>query len=352
MQQAFFDLYQASEAEIQRLVKFWRLKLVVEDEQIKNTVTDFIEDLSGTPDEKPFLAKLIAMILRQPPNMLDQLQFYASRRLFTLLKRNASKASHEYLNFNNLVKKNLSLLAEKGKIKKVANIYWTAGDLAYSIVADTGMLSPAVLSRLPLHRTIDAAGRQICRNMGPCLLQLLSSPEHLCYRFRTSAISTALFNLDASPLQCFSFNNENIPDGQSMQVQLDADAMAGCMLELIALQVPDRDRLQVLMAGLAYCYIVCPDYFDRNDFLDGHIEILNGKKGEIDRIHEFLNTRPFSDLFNKEPGRSTVFNRVSSFKTLLEASLVDFPVEAQQTGIKSLVNILICHYRKLAGGAK
>ncbi|HNW11577.1 MAG TPA: hypothetical protein PKI71_09445, partial [Candidatus Rifleibacterium sp.] len=154
MQQAFFDLYQAAESEIRRLVRYWSLKLVVEEEQIKNTVTDFIEDFSGSPDENPFLARLMAMKLRQPANLLDQLQFYASRRLFTLLKRNASKASQEYLTFNNLIKKNLGDLAEEGQIKLVATSYWTAGDSKKSIAADTALLSPSVLARLPLQRTI------------------------------------------------------------------------------------------------------------------------------------------------------------------------------------------------------
>ena len=354
MQQAFFDLYQAAESEIRRLVRYWSLKLVVEEEQIKNTVTDFIEDFSGSPDENPFLARLMAMKLRQPANLLDQLQFYASRRLFTLLKRNASKASQEYLTFNNLIKKNLGDLAEEGQIKLVATSYWTAGDSKKSIAADTALLSPSVLARLPLQRTIDQAGRQICRNVKPSLLQLLNSPEHICYRFRTSSISSALFNLDASPLYYLTYMNDNHESLQAIHAQqtCECNAMAGCMLEQVWLQIPDQDRLQILMAGLAYCFIVCPDYFDQNDFSADHIAILTAKKGEIDRIHEFLNTKPLSDLFNKEPGRSTVYNRVSSFKTLLESSLVDFPVEAQQAGIKGLANILICHYQKLSGGAK
>jgi len=154
MQQAFFELYQAAESEIRRLIRYWCLKLVVEEEQIKNTVTDFIEDLSGSPDENPFLAKLMAMKLRQPANLVDQLQFYASRRLFTLLKRNASKSSQEYLSFNNLIKKNLGDLAEEGQIKQLAASYWTAGDYEKSIAADTGMMSPSVLAGL-IHQTID-----------------------------------------------------------------------------------------------------------------------------------------------------------------------------------------------------
>jgi len=354
MQQAFFDLYQAAEAEIRRLVRYWNLKLVVEEEQIKNTVTDFIEDLSGSPDENPFLARLMAMKLRQPANLVEQLQFYSSRRLFTLLKRNASEASKNYLAFNTVVKKNLGELAEEGQIRASATSCWTAGDPEKTITADTGLMSPSILARLPLQRTIDQAGRQICRNVKPSLLQLLSSPEHICYRFSTSSISSALFNLDFSPLHCCSYLN-----GQQESLQIikpghscECNAMAGCMLEQIGLQIPDQDRLQILMAGLAYCFIVCPDYFDHNDFSANHIAILTAKKGEIDRIHEFLNTEPLSDLFNKEPGRSTVYNRVSSFKTLLESSLVDFPVEAQQAGIKGLANILICHYQKLSGGEK
>jgi len=354
MQQAFFDLYQAAESEIRRLVRHWNLKLVVEEEQIKNTVTDFIEDLSGSPDENPFLARLMAMKLRQPANLIDQLQFYASRRLFTLLKRNASKASKDYLAFNNIIKKNLCDLAEENLIKLLTNSCWTAGDSKKSVAADTGMMAPSVLARLPLQRTIDQAGRQLCRNVRESLLQLLKSPEHICYHFKTSSISSALFNLDASPLQFFSYQNEFQSSMLTVSTRqsYECNAMAGCMLEQIGLQVPDQDRLQILMAGLAYCFIVCPDYFDQNDFSAEHVAILSAKKGEIDRIHEFLNTKPFSDLFNKEPGRSTVYNRVSSFKTLLESSLVDFPVEAQQTGIKGLANILICHYQKLSGGAK
>lgn len=354
MQQAFFDLYQAAESEIRRLVRHWNLKLVVEEEQIKNTVTDFIEDLSGSPDENFFLARLMAMKLRQPANLIDQLQFYASRRLFTLLKRNASKASRDYLAFNNIIKKNLGDLAEENLIKLLTNSYWTAGDSKKSVAADTGMMAPSVLARLPLQRTIDQAGRQLCRKVKESLLQLLNSPEHICYRFKTSSISSALFNLDASPLQFFTYQNESQSSLQTVSPRQSSEcnAMAGCMLEQIGLQVPDQDRLQILMAGLAYCFIVCPDYFDQNDFSAEHVAILSAKKGEIDRIHEFLNTKPFSDLFIKEPGRSTVYNRVSSFKTLLESSLVDFPVEVQQTGIKGLANILICHYQKLSGGAK
>lgn len=71
VQQAFFDLYQAASEEVGRLVRYWQLGLVVETEQIKNTVTDFIEDLSGSPDEKPILARLLAMTLRQPASDLN-----------------------------------------------------------------------------------------------------------------------------------------------------------------------------------------------------------------------------------------------------------------------------------------
>lgn len=354
MQQAFYELYQAAGEEVKRLVKYWQLGLVVEDEQINNTVTDFIEDLSGSPDDKPILARLLAMTLRQPANLLDQLQFYASRRIFTLLKRNASKASQEYLAFNNTIKKNLNDLSADGQIKKLAASYWTAGTSSQSIAADTGLMSPSVLSRLPLQRQINSAGRHVCHKLEQSILQLLNSPEHLCYKFKTSSISTALYNLNISPLQCLSSLHEPQPDEIALQTPptCEFNAMAGCMLEQIVLQIPDRDRLQVLMAGLAYCFIVCPDYFDQNDFTINHVAILTSNKGEIDRIHEFLNTESFRDLFNKEPGRSTAYNRVSSFKTLLESSLVDFPVEVQQTGIKDLAGVLIYHYRKLAGREK
>lgn len=354
LQQSFFALYQAANTEIRRLVRHWHLKLVVEDEQISNTLTDFIEDLTGSPDEKPVLAKLLAMTLLQPANLLDRVQFYASRRLFTLLKRNASAASRQYLTFNNLIKKHLSKLADEKQIKQLAAGYWTAGDASTCIAADTGLMSPSILSRLPLQRKTDSAGRQVCRQVSQSLLMLLTCPEHICYRFKTSAISTALFNLDISPLHCFNCLDESQvfeSDGSTQQT-CELNAMAGCMLEQIVLQVPDRDRLQVLMAGLAYCFVVCPDYFDRNDFTADHFAVLTGKNGEIDRIHEFLNTKPFRDLFNKEPGRSTVYNRVSSFKTLLESSMPDFPVEVQQIGIKNLINFLISHYRKLAGREK
>jgi len=84
VQQAFFDLYQAASEEVGRLVRYWQLGLVVETEQIKNTVTDFIEDLSGLPDEKPILARLLAMTLRQPASDLngDRLMSKVSIRFF------------------------------------------------------------------------------------------------------------------------------------------------------------------------------------------------------------------------------------------------------------------------------
>lgn len=106
------------------------------------------------------------------------------------------------------------------------------------------------------------------------------------------------------------------------------------------------------MTGLAYCFIACPNYFADKDFSAEHYKILTSSGGEIDRIHQFLNTKALSNLFNKQPGRSTVFNRIRSFKIILEASLLDFPVEAQQAGIKILVHFMIRQYRHVTGSKK
>lgn len=355
LQQSFVTLYDAVEDEVGRLTRRWQLSRVIEDSQINNTVMDFLEDLSDSPDDNHFLARLLAITLRQPANMRQQIQYYSSRRLFTLLKKNATASSHEYLAFNSLVKKNLNKLADEKQLKKLSAGYWTAGSPTKSIAADTTSFSPAILARLPIQRTISASGRNVNRQVGQSIVLLLTSPEHVWYKFKTAAISSALFNLDPATSVLLSADCEvewGPEQHKSAHEACEINTMAGCMIEQISLQLEAPDKVQVLMAGLAYCFIMCPDYFRCDDFSVNHYRILTSSKGETDRIHEFLNTEQFNDLFINKPGRSTVFNRIRSFKSLLESSLIDFPIEAQQAGIKSLVNLLVYQYSKVTGRVK
>lgn len=354
LQESFFQLFQAAETEVMRLIKNWQLTKVVEDEQISNTVTDFIEDLTSSPDENRFLAKILAMLLRQPTDMRQQIQYYSSRRIFTLLKKNASASSHAYLAFNDKVKKQLATLADEQQIKKLASGYWTKDCENKAHAADTDFFSPAVLAKLPICAR-NNQGQNISSQIKHSILQLLSATEHAVYKFKTSAISSTLFNLNEAPDRFFSFAQppDRLADKSYQPHHLyEINAAASSILNQIALQVDETHPMQLLMAGLAHCFIVCPDYFAHKDFNTEHYEILTSSGGEIDRIHNFLNTKALSNLFNKQPGRSTVFNRVRSFKNILEASLTDFPVEAQQAGIKGLVHFMIRQYRHVAGSKK
>lgn len=203
LQESFFRLFQATEAEVRRLIKSWQLTRVVEDEQISNTVTDFIEDLTGSPDENRFLAKILAMLLQHPTDIRQQLQYYSSRRIFTLLKKNASAGSRDYLAFNDRVKKQLTALADEHQIKKLKSGYWTTGCENTAHAADVDFLAPSVLAKLPVSAT-DHQGQNVSSQIKQSILQLLSAPEHAVYKFKTSAISTALFNLHESPSRFFS----------------------------------------------------------------------------------------------------------------------------------------------------
>lgn len=348
LQESFVKLFQAIEQEIGCLIQSWHLTKVVDDEQIKNTVTDFIEDLSASPDESRFIARLLAMILQRPPEMRQHVQYYSSRRLFTLLKKNASASSQAYLTFNEMVKKQLNALADEGRIRHLTTGHWTAGTTTHT--ADADFFSPSVLDRIQLKSSANKGGINSA-SLKQAILDLLSDPEHIFYSFKTAVLSTTLFNLTttSSFLVSFGYQNEPVDREPPPHKRHEIKAAAGSILEQVSLQLDESQRLPVLMAGLAYCFIACPVYFTSDDFMAEHQRILTSSSGMIDRIHEFLNTEQFRDLFNKEPGRSTVFNRIRSFKTILEAALTDFPVEAQQAGIKSLVNFMICQYSLLVG---
>jgi len=348
LQESFVILFQTVEREIRRLIQSWHLTRVVEEEQIRNTVTDFIEDLSASPDQSRFIARLLAMIIQKAPEMRQHVQYYASRRLFTLMKQNASASSKSYLAFNEMVKKQLNTLADEGLIRHLSNGCWTAGTKTPAVDAD--FFSPSVLDRIQLKSSTNRSGIKGA-SLKQAILDLLSDPEHIFYSFKPAALSTMLFNLTTAPsfLVSFGYENEPVDNQPQPHKQYEISAAAGSILEQVSLQLDESQRLPVLMAGLAYCFIACPSYFAADDFISGHHRILTSDNGMIDRIHEFLNTEQFRNLFTKEPGRSTVFNRIRSFKAILEASLTDFPVEAQQAGIKSLVNFMICQYSRLVG---
>ncbi len=354
LQESFFRLFQTAEAEVRRQIKNWQLTRVVEDEQISNTVTDFIEDLTGSPDENRFLAKILAMLLRQPTDIRQQLQYYSSRRIFTLLKKNASAGSQAYLAFNDRVKKQLIILADERQIKRLKSGYWATGCENTAHAADIDFLAPSVLAKLPISAT-NHQNQNISSQIKQSILQLLSAPEHAVYKFKTSAISTALFNLHEAPAKFFSLvqlSDEQADKSPQPHHHYEITAAADSIINQITLQIDEANRMQVLMTGLAYCFIACPDYFADTDFSAEHYEILTSNGGEIDRIHKFLNTEALSNLFNKQLDRSTVFNRIRSFKIILEASLLDFPVKAQQAGIKSLVHLMIHQYRHVTGSKK
>lgn len=348
LQESFVRLFQTVEHEIGRLIQSWHLTKVVEEEQIRNTVTDFMEDLSASPDESRFIARLLAMILQRSPEMRQHVQYYSSRRLFTLLKQNASARSQAYLAFNEMVKKQLNSLADEGLIRHLTTGHWTAGTETHTVNAD--FFSPSVLDRIQLKSSANKGGIN-STSLKQAILDLLSDPEHIIYSFKQAALSATLFNLTTAPsfLVSFGYQNEPVDSDPQPHKRYEISAAAGSILEQVTLQLDQSQRLPVLMAGLAYCFIACPKYFTSDDFIVEHYRILTSSTGMIDRIHEFLNTEHFRDLFNKEPGRSTVFNRIRSFKTILEAALTDFPVEAQQAGIKCLVNFMICQYSRLVG---
>ncbi|NCB39615.1 MAG: hypothetical protein EOM80_12705 [Erysipelotrichia bacterium] len=351
----FMQIHDLARYEIRCLIKKWGLSLVVENDQMSDTLLDFLEDISSPPDENAFVAHVIALCRRQPADYLKQVQFYVSRRLFTLLKKNANSRSKEYMSFNSQIKRVLPLLADERKIFSRSFDYWSGNDTPDCPAIDMNQINQRIITSLPLKRLYsDKNGRLKNSFLRESIVKLLCDAPHFDYKFKKSLISTVLFKLNDLNQQCRSLDQfdsdtglTNSIDAASSAINLIKNPATALIIEQLKLQFKNNEQPQVLLAGLGYFFTTSPDYFKKSDFLPDHYAILASDIGDIDRIHNFLNALPKRDLLLKRPGRTTVFNRIQSFKILLETILIDYPVEIKQSGIKELVQYMLEQYQSI-----
>lgn len=351
----FLLLYNSTIEELKRLLNRWSLKLVVDDQQIENAAIDFIEDVTSSPDENQVAAQLLKIIMIKSENFLNQLQFYASRRLFTLLKKHADKRSKEYIRFNNLVKRALLILSQEGQIYFHTPTYYAAANEENLPVMVPALLSSQVINQIPLRRVFNfESGHVKNHKLKDSVLILLVTKPHNCFKFAKVTVSSVLFNLNDESGADFSIDNFEMFDKNFYSsgvyenyISEGFKAETILILEQIALQFEKHDQNLMFMMGLAHFYLSYPQYFDQNDLFASHLEILDSNAGTIDKIFKFLNTIPEIYLLKDRPGRTTVHNRLKVFKAILKGILEDFPIRTQIMAIRELVEVLLARYWKI-----
>lgn len=342
-QQSFINLYLASIRKLRRLVKRWGLKSVVSNEQIQDTAVAFMNDMSSSPDENQFFAKLLAICKLRPPHHHKSIEYYASRRLFTLLKYYASESSKDYLKFNESVKRALRKHHQRKVLRKIPPEFWTGNFSKNTAAGNVDTFSTYVLARLPLRKKSDSSGRFKCCKLSESLQQLLKHELHIPYKFKRRNISATLYNLLPTPVL-------NSP-ALFTQSEEDSGLVCSSIIESFLAQLPSKKliRKQILMAGLAFFATRQPELFTRDILLAQHQKLFFSKAGEVDIVHQFLNDEKLGNVLNCAIARSTAANRINSFRLSLQAALSDCPAIIQQRVISRLVSMLINQYKKVLG---
>jgi hypothetical protein len=354
----FVQILDLAEIETGIIIKKFRLSNVITGEQVENTVLDFVDDLSDSADSNNFTVGLLKICHLQTDDFLLQLKYYISRRLFTLLKKNADENSKDYMRFNETVKYALKMLEKKQQIFFYSPDFYSANSDPEIPVLSLKSCCSNIIASLPFRRIyIEKSQKFKNLNLKTSLLQLLSRTPHNQYRLQRNSIVTLLFNLqyDSGKNRLIAVH-ENYDykasqmDSGHQAMSYEADEIADELFFRIRSQFDANEIDSLLMLIFAWLVSVYPEYFHENELLPRHRDLIMSKKGLIDKLHKFLNEIRLNNLSVPVMGRTSVFNRLKSLQSLFCNIFSGYSYKAMQFGLQKIVSLLYRHYRKLFKG--
>lgn len=344
----FYEIHRLVEKSIRRLVVKWGLKKVVSQEQIQNSILDFVEELTVSPGKSRYCGCLFAEIRLKEKASLRFIHYYTQKRLFTILKANANSLSSEYMRFDAQIKRNLRQLVLANAIFFRRPDRYAARDPEILPDISRFQLEQFVLAQLPLKR-IWKNNRIVNRNLRPSLEILLAHPPHDDFRFKKRLISSTLFRLSDELTQ----RQVNLVAGEGLACHehslcSEASEVFSDFLKSLKSSFAGEDFPLNALLLFACLYSDYPGYFSEVDISPDHVESLQAKTGKIDRIFTFtMLVARESSLAKVEFGRTTAFNRLKRLKSLLCSNLHDCSLACRRQVIMKLARFLIRFYEKL-----
>ncbi len=337
----FLRLHNSVTKAVRLLVSKWHLRSVVSEEQISETVLDFIEELSDKPSQSRFCARIFAEIRLKSRPSLEFIEFYSVRRLFTILKQHADSKSHEYLRLDRQIKKTLKHLVNSQELRFARPDFFAAQNPEGVPEITRRFLDRRVLSELPLRRFWSESGKSIInKGLKTSLKRLLLTSPHDLFKFRKRLISSVLFNLTDCLLQRQLTAGET-RSGADAFVRFSAleEAISAkrAFAELLKAFADRRERFLLIFLGIGYFYNLYPHYFRAGDIIPRHLIALQAKGGQIDRIHAFLEQLSGEQKLPLKWKRTTVHNRLSRFKGMLRSVLSDCSALAAQKFLPAVI---------------
>ncbi|MDN5280767.1 MAG: hypothetical protein PWR01_4732 [Clostridiales bacterium] len=344
----FNNIYALVDKSMRRLVIKWGLKKVVSEEQIQNSVLDFMEELTASPGNSRYCGCLLSEITLGSKASFRFIHYYTQKRLFTILKKNADSLSSEYLKFDAQIKRNLRQLVLAGNIFFQSPDRYAADKPEVLPDIKKYQLEPVVLSRLPLKR-VWKNNRILNRNLRPSLAILLSHPPHNEFRFKKKLISSTLFRLsdELIQMQLNSANSQACSNYEHSLSEEASEVFTGLIKNLKKIYTA-QDFIFSAILLFALLYSDYPEYFAETLLAPAHLEILHEKNGKIDRIFAFLRVVVHENGLSKSKlGRTTVFNRLKNLKAIVRSSLNDCTVACRRRVILKLVRFLTRFYSEM-----
>lgn len=350
----FNKIIEATNESIVRRARRYGLQFKQEDEQVEDTITAFYEKLC---DPSSDMVRGFRQIRLQYKNNFEApANSYLQKCIFTLLKKNAPSERQEGMLFLEAVKKKLRQLADEKQIYCVDKKLYSAS------AAPLNDKKPLAPIKLPFQRILNEH-RCKYKYLSKSILKLLNHTDNNKYGYEPNEVAKAIFQpqvrvdhyivtgeKEKNLLEEKEDENSINPADAAVQAAMQKSAVIFIPKGLSPKQ--SQVKKEEFLAGLAQIALNDPGYFKKDDFINGHYNVLFGSKlDNTEKIKNFVNEVMFSSFYkgeSKKIGRTTANYRWQSFKDYLYSKFSEIVDIDQAAFVRQIVKELLRFYKNIA----